>query len=73
MVIDMWVAGWNLARYGNVQGLPMTHEQACEWWEGFRAGAIDMSQYGRLYEYLAERLQGYDATLRLVMEVARPH
>ena len=48
----MWVSGWMLAKYEEMQLLPETEQEIAEWFYGFTMGTVEAV----LYDYLDNRL-----------------
>ena len=49
----MWISGWMLAKYEEMQLLPETDQEIAEWFYGFTMGTVEAV----LYEHLDSRLE----------------
>ena len=62
----MWVSGWMLAKYEEMQLLPETEQEIAEWFYGFTMGTVEAVLYDHLDNRLEYLLQGYQDVLAAI-------
>lgn len=66
---DMWVCGWMLGKYDQLEDLPHSVPEAKEWWSGFTMGNVEACLYEKTQDRLELLLADHPKEYRLLKTV----